>query len=235
MKLIAASMLITAAALLTLQPSPANGAGLEPFAARYSVARNGEIQGEAVLKLAQAGASDQWELSMTVEANRGLAGLVGFREQEMSRLQETSTGWRLISYQRKRDAALSRRAERVDFDWDQGTARVELDKSSLDVTLVPGTVDPSSLLLRIAADLVAGGLEDSYPVLRKGKLEQWPFQVLRVETVDGRETTVVERVRDHDRRKTISWLAADLDYLPVRMEQIEEDQRLVMTLVSIAR
>ncbi len=236
MQLTNALALLTAATLLSSLPAPAAASRLSPFEAHYSVARNGKTQGEAVLQLARVpGTSDRWELSMTVQANRGLAGLVGFREQEVSQLQDAGDGWRLLSYRRERDAALSSRGEAAEFDWEQGSARVKLDKSTLDVALEPGTVDPSSLFLRIAADLLAGRSPGTYPVLRKGKLEQWPFKVLRVETLDGRETAVVERVRDHDRRKTISWLAADLGYLPVRMEQIEKNDTLVLSLVSMER
>ncbi len=236
MQLSAAFALLSAATVLAIMPAPVSASELHPFQAHYSVARNGKTQGEAVMQLARVtGTRDRWALTMTVQASRGLASLVGFREQEVSQLQESGDGWRLLSYRRERDAGFSSRGEAADFDWAQGKARVKLDKSALEVVIEPGTVDPSSLFLRIAADLVAGRSPGTYPVLRKGELEHWPFRVLRVETQDGRETTVVERVRDHDRRKTISWLAADLGYLPVRMEQIEEDETLVMSLVSMER
>jgi hypothetical protein len=203
--------------------------GLKAFEARYSLARNGKPQGQSLLRLRQLG-EGRWELSMTIEANRGLAGLVGYRESETSLLEEHAEGWRVSEYRRERGTGFSRRNEQARFDWASGTALVLHDGKNIELMVEEGTVDPGSLSLLVAAELRAGRALDSYPVLRKGQVERWPFRVLREEHLAGRATTVVERVREHQRRSTISWLGEDIGYLPVRIEQTEDGDSIVMSL-----
>lgn len=211
--------------------SETDGAHLQAFEARYSLERNGKRQGESLLRLRRSG-EGRWELRMTIEANRGLAGLVGYREEEYSLLEEHAESWRVLEYRRERGTGFSRRNEQVRFDWSRGLAEVLHEERTLELAVEPGTVDPGSLALRIAADLAAGRVLESYAVVRKAEVERWPFRVLRREPLDGRETIVVERVREHQRRSTISWLGADIAYLPVRIEQSEDGDRIVMRLES---
>lgn len=219
--------------LLILMWLPLQAAAAQrPFELRYEVFRNGKAQGQAQLSLSELG-SDRWQLRMVVEADRGLAGLIGFREEESSELRLGEGGaWQVLSYRRQRDAGFRKRSERIDFDWQAGQALIEVDGEQQALPLQPGLADQNSVVLRMAADLIAQRSPGPYQVLRRGRIDQWQFRQLPAESVGGRPVVLVERVREHNRRRTLSWLAPDLDYLPVRMEQIEDGESLRLELIG---
>lgn len=203
-----------------------------PFDLRYEVFRNGKAQGQAQLSLSELG-PDRWRLRMVVEADRGLAGLIGFREEESSELRLGEGGeWQVLAYRRQRDAGFRKRSERIDFDWEAGRALIVEDGEQQVLPLQPGLADQNSVVLRMAADLIAQRSPGPYQVLRRGRIDQWQFRQLPAEQIGGRQVVLIERVREHNRRRTLSWLAPELGYMPVRMEQIEDGETLRLELVE---
>lgn len=202
----------------------------QPFESHYEVLRDGKAQGEALMRL-QRMDDGAWLFTVRVQATRGMAALVGFREEESSRLRWLDgQGWQVLHYQRERRAALANQREEASFDWSAGTLLLREDGEPRRLSLPPQLHDPASMVLQMAAELSSGAAPGEHAVLRRGEIQQWAFRALRTETLDQQEALVVERVRANSRRSTLSWLAPDLGYLPLRIVQIEDDGRLEMRL-----
>ncbi|MCB1626784.1 MAG: DUF3108 domain-containing protein [Xanthomonadales bacterium] len=229
-----AALSVWLASLALLPAGPARSESMpEPvgFDLHYQVFRNDKLQGKAQLSLQPDGAGT-WLLTMQVKADRGLASFVGYEETERSRLAFQDNGqWRVLGYRRDRAVGWRKRHEQVDFDWSQGRVRADVDGEHFDLAVESGLADPNSVLLRLAADLHQGLQPGQYPVLRRGKVDQWQFRQTGRETLGDREVVVVERVRDHGRRTTTSWLAPSLGYMPARIQQVEEDETLRLELI----
>jgi hypothetical protein len=86
-------------------------------------------------------------------------------------------------------------------------------------------------------DLASGVRETRYAVADGGKVKTYLLRVIgheRIETVLGDlDTVVVERRREGHGRVTLVWCAPTLRYLPVRVEQREEDGVAHLNLSSL--
>ena len=76
----------------------------------------------------------------------------------------------------------------------------------------------------------------SYPVISRGKLKQYNYQIIGREVLNtplGPLNTVkVQRVRKDNKRQTIVWLATDWDYLTVGLEQKENGDSHQMKILN---
>lgn len=83
--------------------------------------------------------------------------------------------------------------------------------------------DPLLYQLQMRLELKAGKTEFDYPLYRKGELTHYKFKVIEKETLTlpyGKvEALKILRVRESSRRKTLMWVAPELDYLLVKMTQ----------------
>lgn len=105
-------------------------------------------------------------------------------------------------------------------------------------TVVPaGTIDRATMELVLARDLAAKKKTLSYSVIEKGKHKTYQLQRLGSETINvaGRryqcEKVMVNR-QDSD-RKTILWLAQELDYMPAQIQHIEKGSSIMTRLTSL--
>jgi hypothetical protein len=100
-----------------------------------------------------------------------------------------------------------------------------------------GTQDKLSYQLQLRLDLLAGKTDMTYAVADGGKLKEYRFKVTGEEQIDtpyGRYNAVrVMRDRGEDAdRETLIWLAPELDYLIVRLEQTESDGKTYALLLK---
>jgi hypothetical protein len=93
-----------------------------------------------------------------------------------------------------------------------------------------GLLDQHSLTLALMADLRAGKRAGTlvYPIVNKGRLEDNTFKIVGTQTLStalGKLNTVrVDRVRESSNGKsTRIWFAAERDYMPVLMQQLDEN------------
>jgi hypothetical protein len=99
----------------------------------------------------------------------------------------------------------------------------------VDLAVASGTQDPVSSQLSIMVALLAGREPANEPMVDGGKLRDTEVRRERrerVKTPAGEYDTVVYTSRrPGGRRVTWMWLAPDLQYLPVRMEQVRDGKR----------
>lgn len=205
-------------------PAAAGGGGelpepLRPFEATYSVTRSGMQLGTTELTLARH--EHGWRFRSVTEAQGVFSLLMSGPSTEETILAAHEGGLRPLRYRHTEPDEDDNFA--VAFDWAAGEARVERADGADVVPLTAGAHDPFSALLAVI-QAVAGGAESvRLPGIDDdGERTELRFAVRareRIEVPLGRYDTVrVHRVRD-DKRATITWIAPELDWLPVRMEQ----------------
>jgi len=139
-------------------------------------------------------------------------------------------------YRYQRSLIGIKRSESQIFDWPNKTIEYSKDDKTKSVAIDSGLLDVITHKLQLRRDLQSGKEILSYPVISRGKLKQYVYQVIAnevLETAIGPLNTVkVQRVREDSKRQTIIWLATDWDYLAVRLEQKENGDSHQMKILN---
>ena len=120
------------------------------------------------------------------------------------------------------------RKRSIDYDWENQTVSGEFEGESFSMALVPGALDPMGYQLQLRQDLKAGKTRMEYQVTDDGDFDRDEFAVIGQEVLDTKlgkvDTVKVEKVRaPRKKRSTVMWFAPELDYLLVRLVQIESN------------
>ncbi|HEY8386490.1 MAG TPA: DUF3108 domain-containing protein [Porticoccaceae bacterium] len=216
-----------------ISPPSASHPALQPYHAVYTARYNRmPIEAHRHLRV------DGKRLTLVTEA-RNLLGQI----HEAEHFHIDSEG-RLIpeSYVYDRSILGSSRKETTSID---ARSRVSVSHRKGEETVLdfePGQLGPLSYQLAMAIDLgTHDQAEDvdqlSYTVIHRGRLKDYAYRIVEqdvnLDTPLGNLNTLkVERVRDDDDRRTVLWLAPDLNYLPVRLVQAEDGETYEMNIKS---
>lgn len=211
------------AALLSAPAASAGGdalpAPLRTFEAEYRVMRSGLRLGTTAVRLA---AREQgWRYRSVTEAEGLFALFVDGDAVETTAFTVHDGGLRPQRYHHEEPDAEDN--VRVDFDWAAGEARVQRADGEHTLGLEPRTHDPFTVILSVMQAVAGGARAVTFPAIDDdGEPTELRFEVSGREAVEvplGRyETVRVRRVRD-DKRSTVTWLAPELGWLPVQVEQ----------------
>lgn len=206
-------------------PAPANGEGLpaplRTYEAEYRVTRAGLTLGVSTSRLTQVDEGWQYE---TVAVPGGVARLlVSGNAIEHTRFDVRGGRLRPLLY--RQSIPEDDGNARVLFDWELGEATVTDADGTRQVGIEPGMLDPQSVLLFLMQVLAAGG---DFPQVRMvdndGDIEILGFDrgaTERIRVPFGEfETVQVRRAREGSDRVTVGWFAPELDWLPIRVEQL---------------
>jgi len=201
---------------------------LNSYQATYSAEFNG-MEIEATHRLEQL---DSGQYRETLKA-RNILGKID--EQALFSVSEKQ---QIIpqEYRYQRSLIGIKRSESQIFDWPNKTVEYSKDDKTKSVAIDSGLLDVITHKLQLRRDLQSGKEILSYPVISRGKLKQYVYQVIAnevLETAIGPLNTVkVQRVREDGKRQTIIWLATDWDYLAVRLEQKENGDNHQMKILN---
>jgi len=99
------------------------------------------------------------------------------------------------------------------------------------------TFDDLSLEMQIRQDLLNGKFTGNYYMAKHDKIEKTPFKksgATKITVPAGTFDTVrVDRVHDDNSRSTSFWLAPILDYLPVKVVQINDGKKMDLELTKV--
>ncbi len=240
--LAATALLVTAGLTAEDAPgvAPTAPVGLTPHAAEYKVKVSG-VGGRLTTRLERRG--DDFEALHVIEAT-GFAGLFARGEvRELSRFSDFGRGLLPLHYE-ARNTLRQDSGANLDFDWDGGrvTGSVFEDgtNTSVDVALDEPMFDRLAVQYRLMSDLALGGIEaleaeadDDAPgrasyILFDGDesdtLDITPIGARAIKTRAGTFDTIgVQHQKQGSSRRTLLWLAPELDYLPVLIEQYRRD------------
>lgn len=217
--------------LAALAALPAAAGMPEPFTARYEVEVAG-LAGELTSRLERNGA-DGWVFENRTEA-RGVARMVRPRDA-VDRSEFVHADGRLLP-QRFDSADGSRRNKRgnvIEFDWGTRRAASAYEGENRALQLDDGTLDRQLMQIAMMRDLATGIREASYLVIDRHDVKRYEIDVVAEETVavpaGEFRTLKVERRRPGSSRSSLLWCAPELDYLPVRLQQLK-DGKVIATL-----
>ncbi len=195
-------------------PSP-----LVPFEAEYQLTDGSSRVGSAVFGLEPADGG--WRYYSRVKPEGLYALLIG-KVSDSTLLEVHDSGLRPLRF-RHQGSKSDERIE-VEFDWAAGEARVSGPERNDTLPLEPGTHDQFSAML--ALTLALAGDEDrlELPTIDdEGEAEPLVFERAGQESITvplGTWDTIrVRRIRENSKRETESWLAPELDWVPVRIDQ----------------
>lgn len=228
-------MLLFAGFLLPLPVLSAGPVFPAPFEAEYSLYSKGlkVAHIKRVFRSLEDG-------SYIYESRSHPVGLLAmFRDDrivERSHWQQSENGFRPIKYIYKHSGSKKNRDVKIDFDWDKSKVRMQVNDNHWQMDLETGTLDKMLYQLAVMRDLKHGREKFSYRIADGGKMKSYNFEALEhesVETPHGNfEALKVERFRDDRERETIFWCVQELDYLPVKVINIEPDGLQTMALLE---
>lgn len=207
------------------QPNPAGTPtmALKPLSSSYSAAidKGVSIKGNAVRRL-EPRADGTWLYRFDVDSF-----LADIEESLHFRWQNNRVV--PLRYRYKLSGLMIRDRERsIDFNRDTQTVSGHFEGDKFQMDLKENALDPLGFQLQLMQDLKAGKREITYSVTNDGDYDESTFAVLGEETLETAlgelKTLKAQKVRDPDsKRETLMWFAPELDYLLVRLVQVESD------------
>jgi len=134
-----------------------------------------------------------------------------------------------ITYHFKRSGwAVTNRRATLEFNWKEHKVLNDVQGIPWSMSIPEGAIDKLGYQLQLRLDLKAGKQNLRYQVADGGYLKEFKFERKGEEILStelGNVTSiVVEKVRtDSDKRVSILWFAKELDYLLVKLTQVEAD------------
>ena len=219
-----------ATSLGLLLAGAAGAANLQPFVAQYQAKYTWLSVGDIRLELKREGTPGQWILETRGDAS-GLARLVASGTLvQTSWMQVEGDSVRPLKF--RLDDGMERAKEDVslEFDWQAARATGIAKGNPVDEEILPNTQDPVSFQFAMMLALQNGKEPGQLPMIDGRKLKLYDHTFLRKERVTtpaGTFDTVVYRsARPESSREAIMWLAPELGYLAVQVEQYRKGKRL---------
>jgi len=204
---------------------------LKPFRALYESKLDigMPLQVEAVRELRQQ-PDGRWLLTSSADA--GVAGVL-----ESSHFQISDNRVVPHEYQYHRQVLGKTRDAVLSFDWPNARVTNNVEDKPWHMEIPAGTLDKLAYQVQLRLDLPAGQRQLSYDIADGGSLKHYAFQVLGSETVStpAGDFNAIKVQRDRGNgaeRETFIWFAPELDYLIVKLWQVESDGKEVQLLLK---
>ncbi len=129
------------------------------------------------------------------------------------------------------------RNEHYVYDWERNIARVNYRGERKTLKIPQGALDNSSLQLALMQNAASGEQKITHPVISRGDLKLYTFTNLGTETIETPlgefEAIKLERRKDDEAHTTYTtWYAPRLNYLPVKVENREDDEVVLSLLLQ---
>jgi hypothetical protein len=124
----------------------------------------------------------------------------------------------------------------INFNWDKKQITNRVNESTWHMQTQKGIQDKLLYQLTIMSDLMSGQIPDSYAIADGGKIKQYIFKRIADETLStplGEFKTIKLALnKTNKKQKTFLWCAYDLDFLPIKVTNIEKDERLSTAIIK---
>ena len=211
---------------------------LKPYNALYKVARNDIGIGKLTFTLAR---NDQgafvYESTRMPNAFVSLFKPDVIKERSQCRLQNGSI--QPLNYSYSQTGGSKERFVNMTFDWQTNRVTNHVNNKPWSMSIPDNTQDKLGYLLAIMLDVSRGKTSMSYHIADGGKLKTYDIRVIGEETLltsSGKiDTVMIKRILPKKKkRSTVIWLAKQLGYLPVKIQQNEKNDVVYsMTLTSL--
>lgn len=193
---------------------------LAPFEAEYGLSVGWLPLGKAVFRLAPAEGEDRYRAEVK-------ARLLAMRNVEVSEFTWNGCEPRTEAYFHEFKGLGMRRFHDMTFEWDDGPRVVNVERDDRRTYEIPAhTLDEITVLLRSRCVFSEGAQDYLATTAYGNKVRTHQLRVVGRETIDGPdgpvETVRVEKVhREESDRRTIIWVAPELDWMMVRARHSE--------------
>ncbi len=210
---------------------------LPEFDASYNVYRSG-----VMIARMQRSVSRLEDGKLLYRSETNVTGLVSIFRND--RIVEQST-WQFTDgkiipefYQYLHTGTKKERNITIKFDWEKNQVTNSVNGSSWHMPAAEGILDKLLYQYSIMLDMQKGKSSLSYTVADGGKEKVYIFESLGEETIEtplGKLRTIkmVRHFTDND-RQSIFWSAPDIGYLPVKLENIDDGVKTVVTINSLS-
>lgn len=214
-------------AMLLVSQTACTATQLPPYEATYTAKLRGiKIKG---LRKFEEIEKDTYKLSWQAKA-------LWMRLDEWSIFKVVDEKVIPLSYHYTRKGLGTDRPIDVYFDWKAMKVTGSKGDDSYEFELEPDTLDKLSFQVQLQLDLLMNKELDSahYRIAKHNRISDYQFSYVRNEQIETelgvQNTLVFERTKDDG--STILWISPEQNYLPIKIESIEDDKSNVMLIRS---
>lgn len=200
---------------------------LKPYTATYQVYRNGSALGNATVKLSATG-NGRWELSSDT-IGTGIAAIAGVEIFERSALRWNEGRPETMDYSFNQKAGFKNKQRSLRVNPQSKIIDSRDREKSYTLKYQVGVLDRHAVTVAVMQDLALGKSGDLlYPVADRDQLQTHLYRVVgneKMQTALGPlNSTKVQRIRQSPSgRVTTLWLGTEKQFVPLRIEQKEND------------
>ncbi|MAY35602.1 MAG: hypothetical protein CMN84_05805 [Spongiibacteraceae bacterium] len=199
---------------------------LTPYSATYHLVKGG-LAAEVERHLERSSES-RWQLHDS-------ARVLFFSLEETAVVDFDGKNIKPVKYRYRQNPGTSK-DQTIRYNWKKKQATFDLDDGQRRAELEPDTFDKLSYQLQLRLDLLAGRLQQprTYKLVDRGRHKQYRVEKVGEEILTlGRRQMQTVKLRQTSAgkdRETFIWVAPDLEYLIIKMEQDDGDERIEMQL-----
>ncbi|WP_420825347.1 DUF3108 domain-containing protein [Psychrobacter frigidicola] len=216
-------------ALSMTAPTIASAKTVKPSSADYSFTVEDKYKGTATRNLSKSG--NIWKYNV----NARVAGVATASQSSNFVLvgdnvspTQASTTYKIFGVGRTHN---------LNFNGGKKQVASTYKGKTINLNMAQQAFDDLSLEVQIRQDLLNGKFSGNYYMAKKDKIEKTPFKksgTPKITVPAGTFDTVrVDRIHDDNSRSTSFWLAPSLDYLPVKVSQINDGKKMDLELTKV--
>lgn len=216
-------------AMTMTAPTLASAKNIQPSTADYSFTIEDKYKGTATRTLTNSG--NAWKYNMSAR----VAGVASASQSSNFSLSGTSvipsdanTTYKVFGIGSTHKLSFNPSKKQVVSNYKGKSQTLSMPQQAF---------DDLSLEIQIRQDLLNGKFSGNYYMAKKDKVEKTPFKKsgsAKITVPAGTFDTIrVDRVHDDNSRSTSFWLAPSLDYLPVKVSQVNDGKKMDLELTKI--
>jgi hypothetical protein len=226
--------------LLSWGFAQADAPALQPYVATYAVTYRGIEAGTITMQLTRDASSNRYTFETRANPSVLARLVIGRDAIERTIVEITPEGIRPLEWSLEDGKNGKDGDGKLTFDWSANKVSGEFEGEPVELPTQPGLQDRLSIQLAVSAALVQGREPASIVMVNGDKTREYNYKrgaTAQVDTKIGpQETIIYESTRPGSNRVSKVWHAPQLEFLPVRAEQIRKGKvETVMQLVALER
>lgn len=210
-------------------PSIASAKTLESSTASYNFTVEDKYKGTATRTLSHSGNDWQYNVKARVAGVASASQNSSFSiSGNQVRPTKASTTYKLFGIGSTHNLSFDNGKKQVVSSYKGDTNTLSMPQQAF---------DDLSLEAQIRQELLNGKFSGNYYLAKKDKVEKTPFKksgATKITVPAGTFDTVrVDRVHDDSSRSTSFWLAPSLNYLPVKVMQVNDGKKMDLELTKV--
>ena len=221
--------IVAIGALSMTAPTFANAKTVQASNANYSFTVEDKYKGTATRILNKSGNAWKYDVNARVSGVASAAQSSTFTIDGNNVIpSQATTTYKLLGLGRTHKLNFNPSAKKVTSNYKGKSTTMNMPQQAF---------DDLSLEVQIRQDLLNGKFSGNYYMAKKDKVEKTPFKKsgnTKITVPAGTFDTVrVDRIHDDNSRSTSFWLAPSLDYLPVKVSQVNDGKKMDLELTKV--